>query len=162
MENQNNQTPPTPSTGSGPSPAATATAPVTTPTTPAVSTTAQPPVSNNINNLKDKFNNMSPQQKRLVLIVGGALMVAIVSLVLAGILKSSRPTAPTYVPTPTPASSTPFPETKIDRPSVYATDSAVLKLEESINEKSKIIDGMDVEESQLRPQDINFKVDFDN
>lgn len=149
MEN-NNQTPaPTQQT-----------APVTNPVpAPVAPAPVNPPV-NNISNLKDKFNSLPPQQKRLMIIGGAALGIALIALILAGILKSTRPTTPAYVPTPTPATSTPFPESNIDRPSIYATDSAILKLEASVNEISKSIDAMDLEESQLRPQDINFKVDF--
>lgn len=156
MENQNNQTP----TSVQPTAPVTNPEPVPASGNPSTNSVPPAPAQNNINNLKDKFNSMPPEKKRLVIIVGGALAVAIISLILAGILKSSRPAAPVYTPTPSPASSTPFPQSNIDRPSIYATDSAVLKLEELINERSKAIDGMDMEESQLRAPDINFKVDF--
>ncbi len=109
-----------------------------------------------------RFSAFTPSQKRLLKIGGGVFAFAIVFLILAGIVKSMRP-APTPPPAggPTPAVSTPLPTPAgIGNPSRYATDSAVLKIDDDVKNLQAKLEGTNLDESNLRPPDINFFVSF--
>lgn len=114
-----------------------------------------------LQNLGSKFNAFNPQQKRLLKIGGGILAITFLLLILVSIVKSFRSTKPVSTPTPVPASQTPLPTPAgIGKPSIYATDSGVLKIENDINVLRTKLDGTDLEESNLKPPDINFYVNF--
>ena len=111
--------------------------------------------------LSSKFAVFTPQQRRLFKITGGIFIFALVLIIIGSIVKSLRPQTPVASPTSTPTSSTPFPTTPpIGKPSIYATDSGVLKIESDIKDLGGKLEGTDLEESNLRPPDINFYVSF--
>lgn len=161
MENQNNQNtnqPVRPANPQGPT------------LNPAPKINPQEKIKSAVSNIKsspalvsvsNKFSAFTPSQKRLLKVGGGVFAFAIVLLILAGIIKSFKPQAPKATPTPTAQSSTPLPTPQgIGSPSRYATDSAVLKIDEDIKNLQTKLEGTDLEESNLRPPDINFFVSF--
>ncbi|HEX6976782.1 MAG TPA: hypothetical protein VF185_00280 [Patescibacteria group bacterium] len=114
-----------------------------------------------MSNFSNKFSAFTPSQKRLLKVGGGVFAFAIVLLLLASIIKSIKPQAPKATPTPTPQASTPLPTpVGIGIPSRYATDSAVLKIDEDVKSLQTKLEATDLEESNLRPPDINFFVSF--
>lgn len=144
MENQNQQNP----------------IPTSVPTPPS------PLQSNKLAKLKElidaKLVNFTPQQKKMIYIAGGVFTFAIVLLIIGSLVKVLRgPQVVLPTPTPPEATSSPFPSVSgLGRPSIYATDSAVLKIETGINDAGTRVDAIDVQQSQLRPPEINFFVSF--
>lgn len=96
---------------------------------------------------------------RLLFLVASGIIFLILTLlmIILNLNKktASLPVAPTPAPTPTPA------EGAILNPSAYATDSAILKIEEEIKTMGKEIQSTDLKESQFNPpildMDVNLK-----
>lgn len=115
-----------------------------------------------IEQVPDKGINLSAQsgnqKKKIILILSGAL-VLILLLVLVIVGSNNRvlilPT-PTPEPIPTP---TPFVET-IASPSAYATDSAVLKIGDDINDLENQLQNIDLKDNYLLPPAINLDINF--
>lgn len=108
-----------------------------------------------------KFEAFPPQQQRLLKIAGGILLFAIVALILGSVVKSVRFSKPVSTPVPTPNVQTPLPTPQgIGNPSIYATDSGVLKIESDIKVLENKLSGTDLDENNLKPPDINFYVNF--
>lgn len=108
-----------------------------------------------------KFDAFPSQQKRLLKIAGGVFVFTIIILILGSIVKSLKFSKPVSTPTPTPKLGTPLPTPQgIGIPSVYATDSGVLKIESDVKVLENKLGGTDLDESNLKPPDINFYVRF--
>lgn len=108
-----------------------------------------------------KFESFPPQQRRLLKIGAGVFAFAIILLIIGNIVKSLRFKKPVSTPTPTPNVQTPLPTpSSIGNPSVYATDSGVLKIESDLKILENKLGATDLDESNLRPPDINFYVNF--
>ncbi len=108
-----------------------------------------------------KFDAFPPQQKRLLKIAGTIFGFAIILLILGNIVKSLKFSKPASTPTPTPKQASPLPTPQgIGNPSIYATDSGVLKIESDIKVLENKLGGTDLDESNLKPPDINFYVKF--
>lgn len=67
----------------------------------------------------------------------------------------TKPT-PTFPPTPPPLP----PEAFMASPSAYATDEAVLRIEEELGILEKDLDTVDLEELRLRPPVLDLKVEY--
>lgn len=150
--NQTNQIPPASPTG-GPAP---------TPTKPTVGSVAKLYVerAREFVVLAKSRLNADPKMKRLLMLAGGAFGVIFLLFVVAAIAQSViRRGVISPTPTPTPEV-TLSPEPTVLNPSRYATDSAILSLEESVKGINRDADSLDIREYNLRPPDLDFDINF--
>jgi len=98
-------------------------------------------------------------KQKMVWSVGGELAgLLIVLLILASLLKKpSVSPKQTQLPTPTP---TPF-EEEITSPSIYATDSAILKIEADLKTIDQDLQSTDLKEVGLNPPVLDMEVKFE-
>ena len=100
---------------------------------------------------------LSPaKNKKMILVIVGVVVLLFLALIL---LSLNRKTAPVSPVTPTAAPTlTPTP-TSIP-PSVYATDSAVLKIEADLVQNENLLKATKFGESSLLPPEIDLEVKF--
>ena len=106
---------------------------------------------------KPKNKNFLPQK---MIVFGGIFFAVLLILVLGAILLpflSGKSQPASSLPTPTP-SLTPTPE--IANPSFYATDSAILKIEEDVKKIEEELDSVDIKEKDLIPPALDWEIKF--
>jgi hypothetical protein len=106
--------------------------------------------------------NEDPKMRKLLTLTGGAFGVIILLFILGAVAQNVIKRA-AVKPTPTPtseASAAPVPT--LFNPSRYATDSAVLALEESVRGINRDAESLDIREYNLRPPDLDFDINFQN
>ncbi|MEK7525886.1 MAG: hypothetical protein AAB546_00205 [Patescibacteria group bacterium] len=100
-------------------------------------------------------------KNKLLMISLAVFVVLCILLVAASMYKSlSNGKKVVSVPTPIPEVVINATPTSIVVPSRYATDSAVLELEKSINEVDGQLSGTQIKESQLTPPTFDFAITF--
>jgi len=104
--------------------------------------------------IKAKIKNL--KKKYVFLGLGGILFLVIVLIVINSSFKFSQFKPPTF-PSPTPS---PF-EEEIGNPSAYATDSAVLEIENKIKGINQELENTDLKETGLNPPVLDMKVNFE-
>lgn len=107
-------------------------------------------IKSKINKLKGKIN------KKMVMISGGVITVLILLILIATSSKRISVFKPPVLPSPSPAL-----YEEISNPSIYATDSAILKIEEKLKEIEKGIDQTDLKETGLNPPVLDMEVNFE-
>ena len=135
--------------------------PVVAPMQPAPSLT---PVKKNYKEIMSGMWNRVPPILRKVLVIFGIVfgLLILLGLVVSMGQKVAKKTI-TPVATATPVigtGSTPVP-IEIKNPSRYATDSGLLKIEEDIKKIDQGMGSVDLKELNLRPPDIQFKINFE-
>lgn len=115
-----------------------------------------------VNDLKEKVGELDPKRKKIVLGVG-ILFAIIILLLLLNIVAAifKRPSAP--APSPTPVNTnqgSPLPII-ITNPSRYATDEAVLKIENSLNEIEKSLNAINPQHPEIAVPNLDYNVKFD-
>ena len=111
--------------------------------------------TNAIDKVKSKFNFGTV--KKLMGVVLGAMFIIIIGIVAIGLYtKLQKPqTAPTKVePSPTPPTYQTF------KPSVYAKDPEVLKIEENLDILNREMDTTNLKEDNLLPPKLDFDISF--
>lgn len=91
--------------------------------------------------------------------LAGGLLVLLVFLIifLPQILKPTQPSAPSSSPTPEPTPG----EEETASPSAYATDSAILQIEEAVNDLEEELKSTDLKETGLNPPVLDMEVKFE-
>ncbi|HWA51670.1 MAG TPA: hypothetical protein VG895_01285 [Patescibacteria group bacterium] len=162
MENQNNQniTPPQP-IAPVPNPVATNTQ-ETAVQSPQMATDFNN-FKNTIDNLrqnwKEKFNNLSPRSRMLVIIASIVFAIIFILFLLLLLIGPKKKTVPVLTPSPTPVSVTPAPNIILNA-SRYATDSGVLKIESDLNGFQSQLNSSDVKQSDLNLPNVDFNINF--
>ncbi|MEK7497790.1 MAG: hypothetical protein AAB656_02640 [Patescibacteria group bacterium] len=113
-----------------------------------------------IERVKLTFSKQAPV--RILIIVGVIFILTVIFLIvglIVGSMKKGGLVAPGKA-TPTPVSSA-IPESSVSNPSKYATDSGILKIEETIRKLDSDLNSADLRESVLRPPVLDFDVKFD-
>ena len=108
--------------------------------------------------------NMNPQIKKMIKVLLIGLAVFFILLVFIGIIFSflkNRPRKVSPTPTPTLTNVEISLEEEVRNHSRYATDSAVLAIEEEVKKLDKDLMNVDLKESGLWPPDISFQVKFE-
>ena len=104
------------------------------------------------------FGKFKLKQKTVWLLGGGLVILVIVLSILLNLFKKSAVLPkPPSLPVPTP---TPF-EEKITSPSAYATDSAILKIEENLKTIDQDLQSTDLKETGLNPPVLDMEVKFE-
>lgn len=104
------------------------------------------------------FGKFKLKQKMVWSVGGGLVGLLIVLLILASLLKKpSVSPKQTQLLTPTP---TPF-EEEITSPSIYATDSAILKIEAELKTIDQDLQSTDLKEVGLNPPVLDMEVEFE-
>jgi hypothetical protein len=111
--------------------------------------------------LKEFYLTIPVRTKKMLFIAGGMFALLLVLLIVGLIVKSvsSRPVAKVILPTPV-ITSLPTPAT-LTNPSKYATDSAVLKLEQNLKDNETKLNSLDIKESNLYPPQLDFDIKFE-
>jgi hypothetical protein len=108
------------------------------------------------------FMNSIPQKAKSILsikkllIVGGAVLLGIILLWVVIMLTKRRPAISNATPLPVPSAlpiATPT-------PTKYATDSAILQIEDNIRILDKNLSNTDLQEDTLKPRDLEWVVTF--
>jgi len=107
---------------------------------------------------EEKKKKLIPKK---MMLLGGLVLIFLLILILlemSSVLKQNR-VVPRLLPTPTPS---PIPTLveKITNQSFYATDSAVLKIENELKKIEEKLDNTDLKESSLNPPLLDWKVEF--
>jgi hypothetical protein len=110
--------------------------------------------------VKAFYTAIPPRIKKMLYIAGGMFAFLFVLLIVGVIVKSvaSRPVAKVVLPTPV-ITALPTPEALIN-PTRYATDSAVLKLEQNLKDNENMLNSLDIKESNLYPPQLDFDIKF--
>lgn len=110
---------------------------------------------------KERFLTLGKFKPKLkiVFILGGGLFVLLILLTILANLTQKSIKLPKPLPLPAP-SPTPA-EEKIASPSAYATDSAILKIEEEIEAIEEKLQSTDLKEAALNPPILDMKVEFE-
>ncbi len=113
---------------------------------------------------KSYWEKVPPQFRKVFKLVGIAIGLLLFSLIIFStvirISKKRTPVAVNVVPSEVPQA-TPSPEEKIFNPSRYATDSAILKIEEDLKSVEKELNDLEVNEVDLLPPKLDFEINFD-
>lgn len=117
-------------------------------------------VSPYILKIKTYYFSLPLKIKKLLIIAGGMLGFLLAMLIIALVVKSisNRPVKRVVLPTPA-VTALPTPE-ELTNPSKYATDSAVLKLEENLKDNENKLNNLDIKESKLYPPQLDFEINF--
>jgi len=117
-------------------------------------------VSPYISKIQAYYFSLSPKLKKLLIIAGGMLGLLLAMLIIALVVKSisNRPVKRVVLPTPA-VTALPTP-VELTNPSKYATDSAVLKLEENLKDNENKLNNLDIKESNLYPPQLDFEINF--
>ena len=118
-------------------------------------------------NMRERFASnafylkLNPKTKKILKIFGASFGVLIVLLIILALVVGLRREKGNGAPTPSPKAQK-TPESEVVRnPSRYATDSAVLAIEEEVLEMDEKLRGVDLKESGLRPPQIEFDIKFE-
>lgn len=95
--------------------------------------------------------------KKWVFVLIAVLSVVLILLIVISVVLGRDPKEFITLPTPTPAS-TPFATSK--PLSKYATDSAVLKIKQDIDNLDRDLSTVDLDESNLKPRTLDFEISF--
>ena len=113
---------------------------------------------------KDKVNNLpfkdklpTSKNKKIALIIGIILFLMIIILVIISSTYRTSQFKPSILPSPSP---NPY-EEEIKNPSNYATDSAILGVEEKVKEINQELDQTDLKETGLNPPILDMEVNFE-
>lgn len=113
---------------------------------------------------KSYWEKVPPQLRKVFKIAGIAIGFLLFSLIIFStvvrISKKQTPAAINVVPSEVPQA-TSFPEEKIFNPSRYATDSAILKIEEDLKSVEKELNDLEVNEVDLLPPRLDFEINFE-
>jgi hypothetical protein len=104
--------------------------------------------------IKTKVKNI--KKKYLFLGLGGGLFLIIIIIFVTSSLQFSQ-FKPPAIPSPSPS---PY-EEEILNPSAYATDSAVLEIENKIKDINQQLENTDLKETGLNPPVLDMKVNFE-
>ena len=111
-----------------------------------------------VQNIKQFFKNSS--EKKIVrvfaIIIAAVIFFSIVAVIVLNLVGKKAGQAPTTSPTPSPS---PFVEEN-RKLSKYATDSAVIKIDEGVNKLDKNLNSTDLREVNLRLPSLDFEVKF--
>ena len=116
------------------------------------------------------FENLPPEEEKIsqkmtkkpiFIFAGifGGLLVILLAITILFSLKQNQPT-PTTQATPTPTPTLP-PQEEITSPPPYATDAAILKMEEEIKALDQELLSTDLKESGLNPPALEMKITFE-
>jgi len=103
-----------------------------------------------------------PKQKILpkkIIFLGGLLLLFLLILILISLNLKQKHSFSDVFPTPTPTP-TPTLIEEITNPSFYATDSAILKIEEELKKIEQELDSTDLKESSLNLPVLDWEVKF--
>lgn len=132
--------------------------------TPAPQVAAPPPVKKDYKEmLSGMWGKVPPILRKVLLVFGIIFGLLIVLAVVVSMGQKVNNKTVERVATPTPAvntKGTPVP-IEIRNPSRYATDSGLLKIEEEVKELDLEMGSVDLKELNLRPPDIQFKINFE-
>lgn len=104
------------------------------------------------------FGKFKLKQKIIWLLGGGLVILVIVLSILINLFKKPAVSPkPPSLPVSTP---TPF-EEKITSPSIYATDSAILKIEAELKTIDQNLQSTDLKEAGLNPPVLDMEVKFE-
>ncbi len=110
------------------------------------------------------WGKVPSQSKKIIKVVGIAIGLSLFSLIIFSavvtISKKRTPVVVNVVPSEVPQT-TAFPEEKIFNPSRYATDSAILKIEEDLKSVEKELNDLEINEVDLLPPKLDFELNFD-
>ncbi|MCJ7793136.1 MAG: hypothetical protein MUP45_04115 [Candidatus Marinimicrobia bacterium] len=104
--------------------------------------------------IKARIKNL--KKKYVFLCLGGILFLVMAIVIINSSLKFGEFKPPTF-PSPTPS---PY-EEEILNPSAYATDSAVLEIENKIKGINQELENTDLKETGLNPPVLDMKVNFE-
>jgi hypothetical protein len=94
---------------------------------------------------------------RLIVTIAVIIVATLILLVIAKMFLGRRALAPS----PTPSSTTELSVTPTPAPlTKYATDEAVLKIEQNVMDLDKELSGTDLDEQNLKPRYVNWNIDF--
>ncbi len=114
--------------------------------------------------VKSYWEKVPPQLRKVFKIAGIVIGFLLFSLIIfSTVVRISKKRAPVVVhvvPSEVPQT-TAFPEEKIFNPSRYATDSAILKIEEDLKSIEKELNDLEVNEVDLLPPKLDFEINFD-
>jgi hypothetical protein len=88
------------------------------------------------------------------------LLFLLLLLLLVLLVLSQKPPKPVSLPIPPTPTPTPF-EEKIASPSAYATDSAILKIEQDLKTLDQDLQLTDLKETSLNPPALDWEVEFE-
>lgn len=100
-------------------------------------------------------SGLTKNYKKIILLGGGVLIAFVLLGTLVVYLLRPKPVA--VVPTPTPEALAPI---ATPTPTKYATDSAVLKLEENLKILDQNLGNTDLSEDTIKPRSLDFNVSF--
>lgn len=112
--------------------------------------------------MEQEFEAIPPQEEKpkreLILAVGGVVIIVTTAILLLLFLtsqKAGEKILPAVVPSPTPA----IIEANLHPSSPYATDAAVLKIEEDLKNLDRDLQNTDLKEAGLNPPVLDMKVE---
>jgi hypothetical protein len=110
--------------------------------------------------VKAFYATIPPRIKKMLVLAGGMFALLFILLIVGLIVKSvsNRPVTKVVLPTPV-VTTLPTPE-ELTNPTRYATDSAVLKLEQNLKDNENRLNGLDIKESNLYPPQLDFDIKF--
>ncbi len=118
------------------------------------------PIEQDFENLPPAAEKSSFYKKRLIAFVSFFGTVLILLLAVAVFTSFSQKENETMsLEEPTPTETTEFRE-ELTSPSLYATDSALLKIEEEVKKLEEKIQGTDLKEAYLTPPLLEMGIDF--
>lgn len=111
--------------------------------------------------MEQEFEAIPPKEekpkRKLILVVGGVVIIVTITILLLLFLTSRKPGEKIFlpvVPSPTPT----IIETPVHPSSPYATDAAVLKIEEDLKSLDQELQGTDLKEAGLNPPVLDMEV----
>lgn len=114
--------------------------------------------------VKSYWEKVPLQLRKILKIAGITIGLLLFSLIIFStvvrISKKRTPVVVKVVPSEIPQA-TSFPEEKIFNPSRYATDSAVLKIEEDLKSVEKELNDLEINEVDLLPPKLDFDINFE-
>jgi hypothetical protein len=108
-----------------------------------------------IEKIAEFFKTMDPKQKKIFAILEVIIIILVVLLIISAAVSVTRKKEPTVIePTPEPVIPTPVPQNL--PPSKYATDSAVLQIEQGSKQLEFDLNNFVYRDTDLRLPDIYF------
>jgi hypothetical protein len=115
--------------------------------------------------MKTYWEKVPPRFRKVLKVAGITLgllfFLLIIFSVVAGISKKRTTVVKNVVPSMVPRVATSSPEEKILNPSRYATDSAILKIEEDLKSVEKELNDLEINEVNLLPPRLDFEINFE-
>ena len=116
----------------------------------------------NFENIPIRGKTSEKGKKPLFIFVGffaGVLLILLGLAVFLGLNQAGRAPQPPIAPTPTPTPPLEFKE-EIISPSFYATDEAILKIEQDLKTIDQQLQETDLKEAGLNPPVLDWEVEF--